>query len=281
MKYDIIFTVKTMNKYLFISDLDGTLLNKKHQLSKRTIKYIKKLSEQGHYFAINTGRPYQGMYKFKEELNIDCPYICDNGGSIYWDSNPDFPVFNGISPDVVKDLFLEINPYIYGAMFASHQKIIFQNRKNVQDFIVHINDETKVYEDCVLENLNEPITLISLYIHEENRNEVLNIFNKYKEYISYRAWGTHNGIKSFEIFSVNSSKGNALKYLKNYLNVDQAMAFGDDLNDIDMLNAADIGVAMINARTSLKTNVKFLTFKNNHNNGVIHFIKKYLRKNSK
>lgn len=273
--------VKEMKKYLFVSDLDGTLLNKKHQLSKKTIKYINKLTKQGHYFAINTGRPYQGMLKFKEQLNIDCPYICDNGGSIYWDSNPDFPIFTGIDVNIVKNLYKELLPYIYGAMFASHQKLVFHNRKNVQDFIIHINEETKVFLDNVIENLDTPITLISLYIHDENRNEVMEIINKYQNSIAVRAWGTHNGIKSFELFSVNSSKGKALKLLKNYLGVDETMAFGDDLNDIDMLNAADIGVAMVNARTSLKTNVNFLTFKNNHNHGVIHFIKKYLRKNSK
>ncbi len=272
-----------MDKYLFVCDLDGTLLNKKHELSKSTIRYIKKLVKKGHYLVINTGRPYQGMLSFKNALNIDCPYICDNGASIYWDSNPNFPIFNSIPMDIARNFYEEIDKYIYSTMFSYHQKIVFQNRNRIPSFMIHINNETLIEEGIAKELINTPILIATVYIHEEDRQNFIAILNKYKEHIAHRDWGTHLGLHSYELFSANSSKGNALIYLKNYLNITKnyTIAFGDDLNDIELLKKADVGVAMINGRSLLKTIANDITKHPNSKNGVIKYIKKCLRKNSK
>lgn len=272
-----------LKKYLIVCDLDGTLLNKKHDLSKRTIRYIKKLIKQGHIFVINTGRPYQGMLRFKNKLDIDCPYICDNGSSIYWDSNKDFPVFNKIDKNEVKNFLKELHPYIYSTLLSSHQKLYFINRNKIPRWMIHINEETQVIELDNLDNIDEDITLMSIYIHEEDRSKVAEILDKYSNIISYREWGVHLGLRSYELFSSKASKGNALIYLRDYLNIEEecVIGFGDDLNDIDLLKKCYVSVAMVNSKSALFNYAKHTTKYSNRKNGVVRFLKKYLKENGK
>lgn len=267
-----------MEKYLFSLDLDDTLLNKKHQLSKKTIKYINKVSKVGHYFVINTGRPKQGMMQFKNKLKIDCPYICNNGGIIYYDNNKDFPKYFPINQEILKQFYIELKPFIFAMMMSADNKIIFSNRKFVPEFMIHIDKDTIVIEDDIINNIDN-INNISLSVYSDKFEEVNEILNKYSPYISYRNWGKYDNIISLELYSSDCSKGNALLYLKKYLNISKnhTIAFGDSNNDIDMLLKADIGVAMKNAKDSLKEKTSYITYKNNHRNGVIHFIDKILK----
>ena len=89
-----------MEKYLIMSDLDGTLLNHKRKIPNKSIRYIRKLVKEGHYFIFSTGRPYQGCIQFYNKLKINCPLVCDNGGSIH------FP--NNHSKDIITSIPLEL-----------------------------------------------------------------------------------------------------------------------------------------------------------------------------
>ena len=102
----------------------------------------------------------------------------------------------------------------------------------------------------------------------------MKVLNEYD--FLYRNWGLYDGVYAFEIHSKEASKGNALKYLANYYNIDSknTLAFGDQLNDISMLKAANYGVSMINANQELKELTKYHTDYDFNNNGVIEFLKK-------
>lgn len=272
-----------LKKFLFVSDLDGTLLNKKHDLSRSTIRNIRKLVKKGHYVVPNTGRPYQGTIKFIDKLQIDCPFICDNGGSIYWHGHNDFPKFYQIDKEIAISFFKEIDEFVYSAMLASHQKIYLKNSSKIPFWMKHRNEETQLIEEDYLNNIDTDITNISIYIFEEDRNKMLEALDKYKDHINYREWGSHLGLRSYELYSVNSSKGNAMLYLKKYLEIEDGcvLGFGDNLNDIELLEKADVPVSMKNSRSELHKYSKYITKHSNKKNGVIKFIKKYLKQRGK
>ena len=72
-----------MEKYLIALDMDGTLLNKSHVISKTTSDYFKQLEKDGHIIVIASGRPVRGIMNFYKELELDTPIICYNGAYIY------------------------------------------------------------------------------------------------------------------------------------------------------------------------------------------------------
>ena len=130
------------------------------------------------------------------------------------------------------------------------------------------------------ELLDFPINIATIYILDEQRSEFVKILKKYEEHIAYREWGNHLGLRSFEIFSSKVSKGNASLFLKNYLNIEDnhTLAFGDDLNDLEMLEKVDIGVAMKNARKTVLLRTNYITEYSNNNDGVIKYIISHLKK---
>ena len=70
-------------KRLYITDLDGTLLNSKGEVSENTIKKINSLTEKGIYFTFATARSVYSAKLITAGLNINIPYLLMNGVSIY------------------------------------------------------------------------------------------------------------------------------------------------------------------------------------------------------
>ena len=84
--------------------------------------------------------------------------------------------------------------------------------------------------------------------------------------------------KWIETIKKGCTKYTAISQLANHLNInnDEIIAFGDGLNDIDMIKNCGIGVALSNALPLVKESANFITTYNHENDGVIEFLKEYL-----
>ena len=265
-----------MNKYLVLCDLDDTLLTSNKEISDDSIKFINKFKKFDNIFCIATGRPYQGAYKYYEILGKDTPFVCDNGCSIYFKNEPN--VFFGIDLKIFKELIQKIIGMDESIFVVTGNKTTYShNYYLVPDFLKHneLNDITNIEND--FDNGEYIPLIINLHLKDEYYDECIKILDSYKEFIQYIFWGKNDDICAFEIRSINGSKGNALKYLKNKYKIkdDHTIAFGDQLNDIDMLKEAYYGVSMINASDDVKKETKYTTDLDFNNNGVIEFIKKH------
>lgn len=270
-----------MEKYIIMSDLDGTLLNNKSKISLRSKLYIRKLEKQGHYFIISTGRPFQGCINYYKELKLNSPLVCDNGGSIHFPNDHSKDIFTSIPLNLFLELIEEINPYIHAAMSSNFDTIYYYNRKDVPMFIQHLKLPRKIIEGNFLDIIKIPPINPSFYIKKDKINEVLNILNKnkYSSIINIRYWKGYENMDTVELFHKNATKGCALDKLKDLLNIKSTndLVFGDQLNDMEMIQHASNGVAMINGREELKSIAKYISDKPNYKNGVIKFIKKFLK----
>jgi Cof subfamily protein (haloacid dehalogenase superfamily) len=274
-----------MNKYLIITDLDHTLLNKKSKISLTSKLYIKKLIKQGHYFILASGRPYQACINFYNELKLNSYLVCDNGGSIIHPLDNSKNIIKNIPLDIFKEFLNEIKDYIYAGMSATQEVVYYQNPELIPDWMKHDIKERKI----IVGNLNEIVETSSINPNIFIKTEYLEIVKeilakeKYKNIISYRHWSTNKPYTSFEIYRFDATKGNALKDLKRILNIKEEndLAFGDQLNDLEMIKAAFNGVAMINGRNELKDIAKYVSFKPSHKNGEIHFIKYFFKQKNK
>ena len=271
-----------MNKYLIMTDLDNTLLNKKHKLSLLSKIYIRKLIKQGHYFILATGRPFQGCIHFYNELKLKSYLVCDNGGSIILPNDESKNIIKSIPLKLFLEFLNEIKDYIYAGMSATQEKVYYQNPEAIPFWMKHDHKEREIIIGNLYEIIKIPPINPNLFIKTENLNDVINILNKekYKSIFTYRHWSTNKPYTSFEIFRIDATKGHALLDLKKLLNIKKEcdLVFGDQLNDLEMIEHAFNGVAMINGREELKSIAKYISFKSNFKNGEIHFIKYFFKK---
>ena len=71
-----------MNYKMIAVDMDGTLLDSRKQISDETVRAVRQLAESGVLFVISTGRPVQGVEKYKKLLRLTGPVITYNGAMI-------------------------------------------------------------------------------------------------------------------------------------------------------------------------------------------------------
>lgn len=272
-----------MPKYLVVSDLDDTLLTKNKKITRKTIKFIKKYVDSGNYFVFCTGRPLAGALKYWEILSknkIYMPIITSNGGAIYFP--PIFKkenIYNRIDLNIFKEFCYKIKDCIHCAESRVDNRTYIENINEVPWWITHFSEDTIINEGVFHEIISEGPVLSNIWIKEDKIDEFNKIKKEYEDVMYFRNWGHYDNCYSFEILRSDASKGFAMNYLKKLFNCDFTIAFGDQLNDISMLELANYGVAMINAKPEVKQITKHQTKKDFNHDGVIDFLKN-MSKNS-
>ena len=286
---------------LIASDMDGTLLNHNHKIPKENVKLINFAKNQGIEFVVATGRAYYEALPALNEENINCDVISFNGGIVY-DKNGNII---SITPMLPKDLYYTIE--ILKSFDISYQLYT----KNTI-YTTSIETDINAYIDLIRSNGYEPdvehlraeaqqkldvgyiteVENIELYLNEKENppikiiaisNDISKLENAAKllsENTSISV--TSSGANNIEIMHKNATKGTALKEIaKIYgINLENAVAIGDNLNDQAMLDIVGYSVAMKNGNTILKEQAKYVTEKTNSEGGVADTIFKLIEENN-
>ena len=224
-------------------DVDGTILRFGHkELSEKTYKALKSLSENGVLLCMTTGRSYTEIPHFE---GIDFDVLATFNGSY---------VIRG-------DKVILRNPFN-----ESDKKRIIQNLKEMKRAIAISNEELVVAngsdEDLAqyFEFGNCELNIVSNFdeICDSDIYQIMCSCRKEEHEQILR--GTENALMVFwwdravDIIPKNSGKGNAVKAVLDYygFSKDEAIAFGDGHNDVEMLEAVGTGVAMGNAKDDVK-----------------------------
>jgi len=287
---------------LIASDMDGTLLNHNHKIPKENVKLINFAKNQGIEFVVATGRAYYEALPALNEENINCDVISFNGGIVY-DKNGNII---SITPMLPKDLYYTIE--ILKSFDISYQLYT----KNTI-YTTSIETDINAYIDLIRSNGYEPdvehlraeaqqkldvgyiteVENIELYLNEKENppikiiaisNDISKLENAAKllsENTSISV--TSSGANNIEIMHKNATKGTALKEIaKIYgINLENAVAIGDNLNDQAMLDIVGYSVAMKNGNIKLKEQAKYVTEKTNSEGGVADTIFKLIEQNNK
>ena len=286
---------------LIASDMDGTLLNHNHKIPKENVELINYAKNQGIEFIVATGRAYYEALPALNEENINCDVISFNGGIVY-DKNGNII---SITPMLPKDLYYTIE--ILKSFDISYQLYT----KNTI-YTTSIETDINAYIDLIRSNGYEPdvehlraeaqqklevgyiteVENIELYLNEKENppikiiaisNDISKLENAAKllsENTSISV--TSSGANNIEIMHKNATKGTALKEIaKIYgINLENAVAIGDNLNDQAMLDIVGYSVAMKNGNTILKEQAKYVTEKTNSEGGVADTIFKLIEENN-
>ncbi|MBW2960817.1 Cof-type HAD-IIB family hydrolase [Mesonia aestuariivivens] len=244
-----------MSYKIVFSDIDGTLLNKERELSERTIKTIKAIKDDIPVVLISARMP-KAMRHLQQQLGIENqPIICYNGGFLLVDEKP--VSSTAIPVNTIQELakFNETNQVhlsLYNAdewHVPAHDYWAKREERNtkVTPSIKHIHD---VMDDWGKRDLGAHKIMC---MGEENKIE--NMYQFLKDNYSnqlhvYRSKNTY-----IEIADKQISKLTAIKYLlKNHYNlsIEETVAFGDNYNDVEMINGVGLGIAVANAREESK-----------------------------
>lgn len=283
---------------LIASDMDGTLLNSDHKIPKENIELIKFAQKNGIQFVVATGRAYYEALPALNDESIKCDVISFNGGIIY-DKNGN--IIN-ITPMKLKDLYYTIE-------ILKILEISYQLYTKNTIYTNSIETDITAYIDLIRANGEEPneqhlrqearnrlalgyiteVDNIELYLNQENNPaiKVIGISNdleKLKHATELLSGNdnisvTSSGANNVEIMDKKATKGEALKIVADIhdINLKNAIAIGDNLNDQAMLDIVEYSIAMKNGNKELQKTSKFITEKTNSEAGVADSVMKLLK----
>lgn len=259
---------------LFAMDLDGTLLNSQSKFSKRTIHMIESLKERHAFIVIASGRTYREIMKIIKPLDLmeyDRAYIISYNGVLTTRCFP-FTLFDRkmLSPSEIKEIVSSIDQDQFSVHIFSENKIYVSEGIK---YVIHDPQDTTVIVKPILVDQHEfrdDSYKILIFDQEEKLNQL-------KVVLQTQIGSSYNVFKSskqlLEIVHIDGSKGKALRRLMEIIGVskEEAIAFGDEENDLSLMEATGIFVAMGNAHEHVKKQAKYATLSNDFD-GVAEYI---------
>ncbi len=266
-------------KTLFVTDLDGTLLNSGSKLSDFTVKTLNNLIENGMCFSYATARSSVSAKVVTSGLTTAIPVIVYNGTFIInLDTNEKlYELYfsehqkNTIHATLEK---YSINPLVY-KYINGEEKVSWINGKENEGIIDLLNKRTGDKRYISVKNsgqlycgnifyytcIGTKAELSDMYHELEKNSELTCILQP--ELYRPEYW--------LQIMPKNATKGNAIIKLKQLLGCDKIVSFGDAINDLPMFKLSDESYAVENAVKELK-NCSTGIIKSNDDDGVAHWL---------
>jgi len=248
-----------MNYKLVAIDLDGTLLNLENNIPFDTHKIINDLCDKEVKIVLSSGRLRNSMQFYHDLLGVKQPIITSNGAQIILEDKEVFSKTMDLDDvKLIKNITLGHDPkayiHIYSEGLFLANKPLYEyleydrfNRNLPEQYRLSyglLNENTEkdlhqrnIYKVCIVCDTHEHLTKVRQEIEKVDKFEI-----------------TSTHACNIEVNVKNVSKGNALKWLANELDIDlnECIAIGDGWNDISMIEMAGLGVAMGNACDDLK-----------------------------
>lgn len=261
-------------KYKMIAaDMDGTLLDDRKNIPPKTLTLIKRAINEGIVFAFSTGRPPQAVFKYRDILDSSAHIIAYNGAMIL-DSNDNIFFEQGLLDTAAREVLKYVKFYDTTACIWSGNKLYVNKlNKRAAKYKINVMTEPLLCSDEEM-LLNRGITKILVY---DTPERTLLFQNELQGKLPVDVTFCPSTPEYLEFFNSKVSKGLAIERIaKNYgIKPEEIIAFGDNCNDIEMLEYAGLGVAMGNAHEATKRSADFITLSNN-DEGVAYALEKYL-----
>lgn len=266
-------------QHLIAIDLDGTLLNDHHLISEKNKEMIQLAMKEGHIVVIATGRSFRMSSFYYNELNLKTPIVNANGALIHHPLNKHWghfhtPFNNKTALEIidlsfeknVKNIVAKVTNSIY--LERHDEQILSFFQPTLKDYPLLIGN--------VKNELKDNPTIMMLYPSNDSHTKLIEQIELiYPDEVQVRSWGPPFHV--LEIMRQGLNKAEALKKIADYYHIPQSriIAFGDESNDLAMIEYAGVGVAMGNAIDELKSIANYVT-KTNKESGVGHFLANYL-----
>ncbi len=269
-------------KKLYITDLDGTLLNSNAEITVNTKNLISGAIDNGALFSLATARTFATVTEMFKDITLKLPLVLMNGVMIYDPVNREIITCHSIKEDVSEKILDIYSKYgIYPLVYRQHNdglEIEYYDTDNPHQ-MKYVGKRTDakgkkfVYSnDFSAKGKKEIIYIVTLDTYEK----ILPLYeeiSKIKEISCVFYRDNYTDCYFLEIFAEGVSKASSMLEVKELIGADTITAFGDNLNDIEMFKMADEAYAVDNACSKLK---QFATgvIGSNDNDSVAEFIYK-------
>ena len=259
---------------LIAIDIDDTLLNDQNQVTEKTKQALKAAQEAGVTITLATGRMFASAQQIAKQIELNVPIITYQGSLVK--TLMDEQVL--YQRDVPQEAALELLEYV------KEHKLHLQLYVNDTLFGIEDNDRIKSYS----KNSNIPYIIepdFNKLINEPNHKMLIidepHILDSHipilQEKLGHVLHITKSKPNFLEFMHKQGTKGEALKFIANYINCElsETIAIGDAWNDREMIQVAGLGVAMGNAVEPLKELADYITLSNDRD-GVAYAINKFI-----
>ncbi|MBR2177384.1 MAG: HAD family phosphatase [Clostridia bacterium] len=267
-------------KTLYISDLDGTLLNKSAELSERSAEIISHLCQKGMLFTIATARSLSSI-EILDRLDIQLPCVQLNGVLMY-----DFgtKAYTGCTPietkaaQKVTDILRAHDrmSFVYKSDSEYGIHVEFEKLKNEVErnfFEARKDKDYKSFSQTDKIQIGDSDKVIYFTMVDEY-DKLLPIHQEISCVAGARSTLYSDNYSRYyflEVFSSKATKARGMLKIKELLGAERVVAFGDNLNDIEMLKAADVGIAVGDAVEDVKV-IADTVIGNSYEDGVAEYL---------
>lgn len=271
-----------MDRKLLFLDLDGTLLNDEGIITEGNRIALDDALQRGHGVVIATGRPLSSAKGKAAALGLDKPgcYVISFNGALIYDFGNQEQVFRcSIPKDVVRRIFdkarelgLHIQTYDGADVLAEP----WCDPEIIAGYCCGMDIVYRIVENVCETMAEEPAKMLA--IEEKDFTKLDRLQHFIETEMADKLECFHSNPRFLEIVKAGMNKGQAVQMLCELLDVPvaNAVAAGDAANDLSMIRAAGVGVAMANGTDEVKAYADYVTRKDNNHDGIAEIVTIFL-----
>ncbi|MCA0148980.1 MULTISPECIES: Cof-type HAD-IIB family hydrolase [Rossellomorea] len=267
--------MNSQEKHLIVLDLDGTLLTDEKKISSKTHDILKKARHKGHEVMIATGRPFRASELYYQQLQLTTPIVNFNGAFVHHPTDPSWGVYHEpMDLDVAKQIINACDDFPFRNIVAEVMDDVYLHYHDEKIIDVFMMGNPSISTGDIRNVLSDHPTSMLIHAEEEDVADIrAHLDDVHAELIDHRRWAAPWHI--IEIVKSGLNKAVGIERVASSLNIPQEriIAFGDEDNDLEMLDYAGTGVAMGNAIDPLKDIANEVTL-SNEEDGIGRYLQK-------
>lgn len=266
-------------KKIIAVDIDGTLLNSNREISKKTHDALIKAQELGHIVVIASGRDPFGVFPFADNLEFKkfAGLISNfNGGRITNYKTGEVIINHSLDLNLAKEIlqFSEKNLDMHYIIYSDDGILTSSSDTyTLKEICDKAFTSYKVIDDLAYSLDFAPNKIM----FSQNPNLIDKDAKKLKDKFFEKTAQVKSTPYFYEIMPKGIDKGRSLKEIADYYNMsmDDVIAFGDEENDLTMIEMAGCGIVMGNGTDFMKSKADFIT-KTNDEDGIAYYLEKFV-----
>lgn len=271
-----------MKTKILFSDLDDTLLDVDKNVSAEDLSSIHEMIKAGHRFVIATGRPVYSAKVVAKRLNLyrDGIYlVASNGGMIYDCGREDFVSRVTVDPDLTGRMFdIAVSEGLHIHTYTDTHVVSVRETEEIKIYSQKISMPYRIVDKIPDDLPSPPPKFVVMSIKEGSRRILEDFRDRHLDLTEGKCQNVFSNDFLLEYLPLGVSKGIALRTLCDLLDipVEASYAAGDEANDIPMLDAAGLGIAVHNATDEAKSHAGYVTRRTNNESAISEIIRKFI-----